>query len=182
MRLCFSTANFTSRNRKRGFTLMELMLTVALGALVIGFGIPSFRSMMSNSRLTTQSNEFIGVINYARSEAITRNATVTLCRAESESATECDTDDDLWPAWILLNAAGDVLRHGPINERVLVSSDLANQTVEFSSDGLARSGGGLIANATITTCVTQEVVQNIRIVTIGAGSRLSTTRDSGVCE
>lgn len=181
MRFCSPTAR-TRRAHERGFTLMELMITVALAALVLGFGIPSFRTMMSNSRLTTQSNEFIGVINYARSEAITRNSPIIFCRAATELDDECDPDDGNWPAWILLTEAGDVLRHGAINERVLVNSDLANQEVEFSPDGLARSGGALVADGVISTCVTQDVVENFRLVTIGAGSRLSTTRDSGECE
>lgn len=166
----------------RGFTLTELMTTVALLSVLVSLAIPSFRNMMAGNRLISQSNEFIGAINYARSEAITRNSTVTFCRADEETDTDCATTDDTWAAWILLNADGDVVRHGAINELVLVSSDLTNQSVEFSADGLARSGGGLVTNSVISSCVTRDINENFRFVTIGAGSRLSTTKGSGDCE
>ena len=166
----------------RGFTLTELMTTVALMSVLVGLAVPSFRNMMAGNRLVTQSNEFIGAINFARSEAITRNSTVTFCRADSETDTECATADGNWAAWIVLNSDGDVMRHGPINGLVLVNSDLPDQTVVFSADGLARSGGGLVTDSVIAVCVTREINDNFRFVTIGAGSRLSTTKDSGDCE
>ncbi len=168
----------------RGFTLMELMATVAIAALILGFGVPSFRNMMANSRITTQSNEFIGALNFARSEAIARNVRVTVCRADTAADDECATDDELWQAWIVLDSVGNVLRNGEINTHgntVLVFSDLTDQSVTYGSDGLATSGGAPVSDDTVTVCTTRPVAANIRVITIGAGSRLSTAKSSGTC-
>jgi type IV fimbrial biogenesis protein FimT len=168
----------------RGFTLMELMVTLAVAALILGFGVPSFRNIMANSRMTTQANEFIGAINVARSEAITRNMPVTLCRADSAADTECAEDNDFWLAWIVVDDAGNVIRNGEIdtyNDTVLVTSDLTNQSVTFGSDGLATSGGAALVDSAFSVCTTRDVVENFRVITVGAGSRVSTEKTSGTC-
>ena len=114
MRRCSSNTRI-GRVRESGFTLMELMLTLTLGGILLAVAVPMFNSMTANNRLISQSNEFISVVNFARSEAITRNTTITLCRADAESDTDCSTDDDDWLAWIVRNPAGDVLR---VHERL----------------------------------------------------------------
>lgn len=59
-------------NRKSGFTLTELMITLAIVAIVIAFGVPSFRGMMRNNQIAANSNDFLSSLNLARSEAIKR--------------------------------------------------------------------------------------------------------------
>jgi len=61
-----------------GFTLVELMLTVAIIGIVLGIGLPSFQSMMINNRLTAQANSLVGALNLARSESIKRNKLVVV--------------------------------------------------------------------------------------------------------
>jgi type IV fimbrial biogenesis protein FimT len=162
---------------------MELMLTLGLGAILVAVAVPMFTSMTANNRLTSQSNDFISLTNFARSEAITRNTTITLCRAAAETDTACSTDDEDWPAWIVLNAAGEVLRTGTVNTYgvIHVTSDLADQSISFQSDGLARTAGGLVADKSMWICTSQDVDQNYRIVTFGAGSRLSVTKAKDTC-
>ena len=57
--------NRKSPRRATGFTIMELMITVALAALLLGFGIPSFRNIIANNRLISQTNEFIGGVGHS---------------------------------------------------------------------------------------------------------------------
>ena len=68
-------------NRKAGFTLIELIITVALAAIIVTIGIPSFRTAILNNSRTAQVNEFVGVLNLARSEAAKRGLRVTICRS-----------------------------------------------------------------------------------------------------
>lgn len=58
-----------------GFTLIELMVTLAIAAIVLTIGVPSFQSVIRNNQLTTRINSLVGAINLARSEAIKRDAT-----------------------------------------------------------------------------------------------------------
>ncbi|MGB5065269.1 MAG: GspH/FimT family pseudopilin, partial [Candidatus Competibacter sp.] len=68
-------------NRKSGFTLIELMITVALAAIVLTLGVPAFQETIRNNRLATTVNDFISSLNLTRSEAIKRGTRVTLCKS-----------------------------------------------------------------------------------------------------
>ncbi|MGH8658866.1 MAG: GspH/FimT family pseudopilin [Gammaproteobacteria bacterium] len=65
-----------SENRSSGFTLVELMITLALAAIILSAAVPSFRDLVQNNRITAQVNEFITALSLARSEAIKRGATL----------------------------------------------------------------------------------------------------------
>jgi len=67
-----------------GFTLIELMVTVAIAGVVLGIGIPSFNEAIRNSRLTTSANELITALNLAKSEAIKRGEHVVVRKTGAE--------------------------------------------------------------------------------------------------
>lgn len=75
-----------SFDRQRGFTLIELLITVIVLGVLLGIGVPNLRNFIQNSRITTQSNDMIGALAVARSEAIKRNKTVVLCRSADPTA------------------------------------------------------------------------------------------------
>jgi type IV fimbrial biogenesis protein FimT len=177
-------SSFRNPGASAGFTIVELMITVTLAAILLGIAIPSFRATMARNRVVTQSNEFVGAVNLARSEAITRNTNVTLCRAATAAATTCATSLGTWSQWIVRNAAGEVIRRGTVPSyggTLTVASNFTLDSVTFSSDGLARTGGDLVNNLNFTVCTTTAANNNFRQVTLGAGSRLSTTKSTGTC-
>lgn len=59
-----------------GFTLVELVITLALAAIILSAAAPSFRDLVQNNRITAQVNEFVTALNVARSEAIKRGVTL----------------------------------------------------------------------------------------------------------
>lgn len=65
-------------NRSRGFTLVELLITLTVGAILLGAVGPSFFDMLSNNRLVSTANTVLGTMNAARSRAITHGSTVTV--------------------------------------------------------------------------------------------------------
>jgi type IV fimbrial biogenesis protein FimT len=184
----------TMRNvsRDRGFTLVELMVTVFIAALLFGIAIPSFRSIMANNRLVTQTNEMVGALQIARSEAITRNTTVMFCRTAAAADTACagGTATSSWLFWIVRYGAGanPVIRSAAIptyGGGMKITSNFSNNTVVFSSDGLARNGtatGALLtATELLTVCSSTITTENRRVIMPGSGSRLSTTKATGTC-
>jgi type IV fimbrial biogenesis protein FimT len=63
---------------QQGFTLIELMVTLVVMIVLMSLAVPSFVRLIAQNRLTTQTNEFIGTLHLARSEAVRRSQGVTL--------------------------------------------------------------------------------------------------------
>lgn len=69
------------RSSAHGFTLIELMVVVALAAVLLAIGVPSFTSFIAGQRVKTASYDVLSALTFIRSEAIKRNANVTLVQA-----------------------------------------------------------------------------------------------------
>ena len=86
-------------NRQDGITLIELMIALAIAAIILAVGVPSFQSMMRSNRAATQANEFTSAINLARSEAAKRGRNTVLCPSTDQASCTGGTD---WAAgWLL---------------------------------------------------------------------------------
>ena len=162
------------------------MITIAVAGLLLAVAIPSFRTMTVNSRLTSQVNDLVSALNLARSEAITRNGTISLCRVDTAAATACTTSTGVtWANWIVRTSGGTVIRRGTFENygsTIIVRSTLTNETVTFTSDGLARTNGGaLLTNQQLTVCGTKLSTNNVKTVALGQGSRISVKTDPGTC-
>ena len=86
--------------RPRGFTLPELIFTMAIVVGLLGWAIPGFRDFQRNAERTREVNQFIHAIYFARSEAIKRNGVVSLCPSVDGSA--CGPAGTPWQqGWIV---------------------------------------------------------------------------------
>ena len=106
------------KTKSQGFTLIELMVTLALAAIVLGLAVPSVSNMIRSNSVISLNNEIVADLQYARSEAIKRNLPVVVCA--STNGTSCvgsatNTWDSGWIVFVDVNfdmnpnGAGDVV-------------------------------------------------------------------------
>ncbi len=137
-----------------GFSIVELVITLVIAAAMLTVGIPAFNNVMENNALAGAANRFISSIALARSEAVTRNIEVVMCRLNS-TQTACDTSggtnwSDGWVIWADANG-NNVLETSEIVDRSEALDDgytlvaLNNQfsrTITFTPIGEAFGNGG----------------------------------------
>ena len=73
--------------RQSGFTLIELMIAIAVAAVLITLATPHFRLLIQNNRLSSAANDFVSALNLARAEAVKRGVVVFICRTDDPQAT-----------------------------------------------------------------------------------------------
>jgi type IV fimbrial biogenesis protein FimT len=137
--------------RERGFSLIELMVTLAVATIVLSVGVPSFRSVIMDNRLATQANEFVTSINLARSAAVRfqRNAIVCASADFDAAVPSCTASADWSNGWIVWvdknrNAATDANEilsvFAPLNDASTFSS-LGTLGFTYNARGFSLAGG-----------------------------------------
>lgn len=179
----------------QGFTLIELMVTVAVFAILLTLGVPSLQGFVNSGRLTNQANDILAALNLARSEAIRQNLRVVFCR--SEDGASCDNTAGSWGGWIVFvdnnrngsRDAGETLlrsnRRIADTLRIEAGPTLAatGNVVSFRPDGFARNGAATM-DTTLSVCmVTTAPNENARTVNLRAGSQFDVLRvaNNGAC-
>lgn len=169
----------------RGLTLIELLISMAILGITLGIAIPSFASLIRDTRLTTVINEMHGALFFTRSESIKRGQRVTMCTSIDQ--TSCATGVGWHGGWLVFddgNANGTrdadetILRVGmPLTSGISVTgNNPVKNYVSYISTGSTRSISGALQMGTITACSDQRVRQ----IVISATGRPRVVRD-GVC-
>ncbi len=114
------------------FTLIELMIVLAIVAIVALVALPNYGPMMQSGRETAASNELLGAMLIARSEAVTRRTAVTVCASDDQS-----TCSGAWAdGGVVRTSTGTVIRVIPAVDSVAISG----AGITFRSDGTSAGG------------------------------------------
>lgn len=120
-------------NRQRqGFTLYELLMTLALIGILLATGVPAFSGTIARQKQAIEINALFHAVHLARKESIMRRKVVSLC--PSQNAQDCDPDTDWSTGWIMFeNSDRDsppqvddgepVLRHHSVSDDVLIRAN-----------------------------------------------------------
>ena len=99
------------RKLGRGFTLMELMVVLVLAAVILAIGAPNFSEFRRNNRMTSVANEFLGAIQAARSEAIKRQISASVCPSDNPEDEDATCTNGPFRGWIaFVDEDGNCLR------------------------------------------------------------------------
>ncbi len=157
----------------KGFTLIELMVTLAVAAIVLTIAVPSFTTTVQNNRLSTQLNELVGSLHLARSEAIKRRVTMTVCGSTDQSS--CNTSN--WENGWLVFADTDEDGAVDAGETIVAVYENAGgnytlRTNAFSSSQFIQYAlaGDIDSAGTFTLCDSRGTT-NARAVNINATGR-----------
>jgi len=137
--------------RQNGFTILELMTTLAVAAILASVAVPGLQSITANSRQSGSVNELVSAIHLARNSAVTRNTRITVCASSNGQTCEAvdwnegwivfdDPDDDQ-----TVDAAETVLNSGANFENLTISSpEFANAFTYRANGRLTNAAAGTI--------------------------------------
>lgn len=130
----------------RGFTLIELVVTIAVAAILLGVAVPSFQEIIKNNRMAANVNEFISALNLARSEAIKRGVSVTVCWSGDGAA--CGAGGTNWMnGWIVFaENAGNIGTANLGTGACLLTEDCLLRVYPALSAGYTFDGNNPVTN------------------------------------
>ncbi len=99
-----------SKRRDSGYTMMELVMTMAIVAILASIAVPGFRYVTNSNRIATEVNGLLGDIQFARSQAVKEGLPVTICSSSADGLS-CSNSPNWEGGWIVfLDTNGDKVR------------------------------------------------------------------------
>jgi type IV fimbrial biogenesis protein FimT len=182
--------------KQRGFTLVELIITLAVAAIVMTIGVPTFREVIRNNRIVTQTNELVTALNLARTEAIKRGIQVTMCKTNYTGATpptDCSTSAAWNDGWIIYADRGSIdgtIKTSEGDEIIMVKEAMTtgfklgtggtfNNWVSYLPTGSSRGSGGL-SNDIFRLCLDSKTDSG-REITVNTAGRVWVKKGASSC-
>lgn len=153
--------------RQNGLTLLEMVITLAIGAILLGMAIPGYGYLVRGAQLSRLSSDLVSALAYARSEAIKRGERVTVCKTgnAAPASPACQDDGGWQQGWIVfvdggikgeIDGSDEVLRvkSESTNAASVTVSNLSTY-VSYLPSGLSRAPNNL-PNGSINFCLEGE--------------------------
>jgi type IV fimbrial biogenesis protein FimT len=165
------------------FTLIELMITIAVAAVVLTLGVPGFGRVIERNQLSAHINEMVSTLHFARSEAIRRNKAITVCHSNDGSTCGGVGYGDGWLIFFDDNNDGDYSDTGEellrVNEGLPSNYTMRTNnlnTFNYSAKGAAPAGQIVLCKDNLTTKA------RAIFIAIGGRTRLAALDANGIPE
>ena len=169
--------------------MIELMVVIAIVAILTTIAAPSFKSMLQSSSMTNAVNSFLADMRYARSESIRRGGGVTMCRSSNPDAAvpTCGSGSTVgWESgWIVFHNTNSVSTRSSDEPLLRVQAPLT------SINTIAETGAATIFKFTATGRLTSGALTHLtfgsppvyatdaqRIICVNVGGRARIAIDS----
>lgn len=163
-----------------GFTLIELIVTISVAAILVGIGIPSMTDLVKTNRRASAVNSLVSQMQLARSTAASRGVAVILCHSSDASSCSGQEDPDWAEGWILFidndqdgnpDATDDNGSMDAGEMQVSIATERDGVTMPGNQTSFTFSPGFQLGTAgTVAVCVDKENV-NARWIAVGATGR-----------
>jgi type IV fimbrial biogenesis protein FimT len=172
------------RDAFRGFTLIEVLVGLALAALLLRLFAPAYGDWIASLQVMQEAQHLAYSMNLARSEAIKRGQRVNLCK--SADGRQCTPASSWHGGWIMhvdpeangrLDSASDLVKAwAPLAPGVTVSANrpLADY-VSYTAYGHARMLSGALQIGTMTVCARNQQAVDV-VLSAGGRARIAKTR------
>ena len=171
--------------KQSGVTFLELMVVLAVSAILLGVGVPSFAAIAGSNRLINATNEVVSSLHLARSEAIKRNSRVVMCL--SATGASC-TDSGGWQqGWLVFhdvnnNAALDsgeaviLTRQAFQTGLRLTGNPSVSKYISYAPSGASKLISGAFQAGTLTLCNESDSSGTGRQIVISSTGRPRTAK------
>lgn len=169
----------------RGFSLIELMVTLSIGGILLAVGLPSFKDFMASSEMSATNNALVYSVQVARSNALERLVPTGVCTSSNsmDSDASCDTAADFNEGWIVYaDDDGDGQRgddeeilsrkEAPGNQFTFTPDAVFQSQIYFNDSGSSINVSGMPVSGDIEIDYGNGIQR--RIITVSANGRVST--------
>lgn len=167
--------NFRRLTPAPGVTLVELVIAIAVLAILTAIALPSFQSTIRSNRLATSTNQLVSAISLARSEAIRNTRGAGVC--SSNDGVNCVASSDWsggWLVWSDVNGNGTfdagtdiALRYMQGNRQVVVAGPEASDAVRYDRRGRLAAGADVRFSLQPQECGSQKLLRNLTLTRVG---------------
>jgi type IV fimbrial biogenesis protein FimT len=165
-----------------GFTLVELLTSLGIFALLVSFGVPATQRLVSDQQLVAVGNTLAANLALARSESIKRRQPVLVDNGDGDWASG-------WQVFVDLNNNGQLDEGEPLlRQEAALAADIivkgntpVRRYIRYTSLGSAKQIGGAFQAGTLTLC-SASGEQAIRRLVLSATGRIRREKDDpGAC-
>ncbi|AMV00841.1 pre-pilin like leader sequence [Xanthomonas citri pv. fuscans] len=168
--------------RSRGFTLIELMVTIAVLAILVAIGYPSFQGVLRSNRVAAANNELIALLNLSRSEAIRNGQGGGICGSSNGSSCDGNWSGGVM-AWSDTNGNGGfdagetVLRYSTGNPSLVVQGPTSGTVIAFDARGRRRAAADQQVTLRPDQCGSQPLRRSL---TVNASGQIRSKKETCV--